>query len=126
MVGLHDNLLLVSDTNSFKIINVEKIANVRFDVGNYMWNGVGIGAVAGFLGGLVYYEIFNGAKNKKLFFPKDAALGTIFVFTLPCAIIGGLIGMLFRNIDDYDLSQLNSFTKSKELNFIMKDHEIYR
>ncbi len=126
MVGLHDNLLLVSDTNSFKIINVEKVANVRFDIGNYMKTGAGIGAIVGFVGGLVYYEIFNGTKKKKLFFPKDPTLGTVFVFTLPCAIIGGLVGLLFRNVDDYDLSQLNSFTKSKELNFIMKDHEIYR
>lgn len=126
MVGLHENLLLVTDTSTFKIINIEKVSNVRFNMGNYMWTGTAIGAGAGFLGGIFYYSIFNGAKNKKLFFPKDAAVGTLFVFALPCAVIGGLIGLLFRNTDDYDLSQLNSFTKAKELKFIMQDHEAFR
>ncbi len=125
MVGLHDNLLLVtSDSGNFRIINVEKVANVKFDVGTYMWTGAAIGAVAGFVGGLVYYEIFNGTK-KKSFLPKDAAIGTVLVLTLPCAVIGGVVGLLFRNIDDYDLSKLNSFTKSKELKFIMKDHDMF-
>src|SRR5258706_2992320 len=119
MVGLHDNFLLVADTGSYKIVNIEKIATVKFDKGTYMWTGVGIGATAGFLGGLVYYTIFNGTK-KKSFLPKDAALGTTLVFTLPCAIIGGLIGLLFRNTDMYDLSKLNNFTKAKELKFIMQ------
>lgn len=125
MVGLHDNFLLVADTGSYKIVNIEKIATVKFDNGKYMWTGVGIGATAGFLGGLAYYTIFNGTK-KKSFLPKDAALGTVLVFTLPCAIIGGLLGLLFKNIDLYDLSKLNVFTKAKELKFIMSDHEVYR
>jgi hypothetical protein len=125
MVGLHDNFLLVSDTGSYKIVNIEKVSNVRFDNGTYMWTGVGIGAATGFIAGFVYYNFFNGAK-KKSFLPKDATVGTMFVFTIPCAIIGGLVGLLFRNIDDYDLSKLNTFTKSKELKFIMTDHEAYR
>jgi len=124
MVGLHDNLLLVTSDSNFKIINVEKVADVKFEVGTYMWTGAAIGAVTGFVGGLVYYEIFNGTK-KKSFLPKDAAVGTVLVLTLPCAVIGGIVGLLFRNVDDYDLSQLNSFTKSKELKFIMQDHDMY-
>lgn len=126
MVGLHDNFLLVADTGSYKIINIEKIANVRFEKGNFMWLGAAIGAGAGFLAGFAYYSLFNGTKGGKKFFPKDPTVGTMLVFTLPSAIIGGLIGMLFKNIDDYDLSKLNAFTKSKELKFIMRDHESYR
>ncbi len=125
MVGLHDNFLLVSDTGSYKIVNIEKVSNVKFDNGTYMWTGVGIGAAVGFLAGLTYYKFFNGAK-KKSFLPKDATVGTMFVFTIPCALIGGVVGLLFRNIDDYDLSKLNTFTKAKELKFIMSDHEIYK
>ena len=124
MVGLHDNFLLVADTGSYKIVNIEKVANVKFDKGNYLWTGVGIGAAAGFLGGVVYYAILNGSK-KKSFLPKDATLGTTLVFTVPCAIIGGLVGLLFRNTDNYDLSKLNAFTKAKELKFIMSDHQAY-
>jgi hypothetical protein len=124
MMGLNDNLLLVADTGRYKIINIDKVYGVSFVKGTYMWTGAAIGAATGFLGGIAYYSIFNGAK-KNNFLPKDPTMGTIFIFTIPGAIIGALIGMLFRNIDDYDVSQLNAFTKSKELKFIMKDHEIY-
>ena len=126
MVGLHENFLLISDTGSYKILNIDKVANVKFDKGSYLWTGAAIGAAVGFIGGFVYYTIFNGAKKTKSFLPKDAALGTMLVFTIPMSIIGGLIGLLYRNVDEYDLSKLNSFEKSKELNYIMKDHDAFR
>lgn len=123
MIGIHQDLLLVSDTGSYKIVNVEKIARIRFDNGTYLWTGVGIGAATGFIAGIVYYEIFS--KKKKLI-AKDAALGISLVFTLPGAIIGGIVGLLFRNIDDYDLSQMHPYVKSKEIKYIMKDHSTWK
>ena len=125
LIGLHEDLLLVSDTGAYKIVNIDKISHIRFDNGNYLLTGAGIGAGIGFAAGFVLYQIFGHKKNKK-FITNDATLGIFAVFTLPSAIIGGLVGLLFRNKDDYDLSKLNTFIKSKEINYIMKDHDIYR
>lgn len=125
LIGLHEDLLLVSDTGAYKIVNIDKISHIRFDNGNYMLTGAGIGAGVGFAAGFVLYQIFGHKKNKK-FITSDPTIGIIGVFTIPSAIIGGLVGLLFRNKDDYDLSKLNTFTKSKEINYIMKDHDIYR
>jgi hypothetical protein len=124
MIGLHQDLLLVSDTGSYKIINVEKIARVRFDNGTYFWTGIGVGAAVGFISGILYYELFGG-KNKKPVV-KDATVGISLVFTIPGALIGGLVGNFFRNIDDYDLNNMHPYMKAKEMKFIMKDHAIWR
>jgi hypothetical protein len=123
MIGIHQDLLLVSDTGSYKIVNVEKISRIRFDNGTYLWTGVGIGAVAGFVSGIVYYEIFS---KKKKTVAKDAAIGISLVFTLPAAIIGGIVGLVFRNIDDYDLSNMHPYVKSKEIKYIMRDHSTWK
>jgi hypothetical protein len=124
LIGLHQDLLLVSDTGSYKIVNIEKIKRIRFDNGTYVYMGAAFGAVAGLIGGLVYYEIFH--KKNTPFFPKDAAIGISFVFTLPGALVGGLVGNIFRDIDDYDLTDYGNYMKSKEIKFIMKEHERWR
>jgi hypothetical protein len=124
LIGLHQDLLLVSDTGSYKIINVEKIKRIKFDNGNYMIMGASFGAIAGFVAGIVYYEIFH--KKTRSFPPKDAAVGISLVFTLPGALVGGIAGQFFRNIDDYDFSNYGVYMKSKEIKFIMKDHSRWR
>lgn len=124
MIGIHQNLLLISDTGSYKIINTDRISKIKFDNGKYWKLGAAVGAAVGFVGGFMVYQFWGPEKIK--FLPKDATLGTLCVFTLPCAIIGGLIGMAFKNVDEYDLSKLNSFVKAKEVKFIMKDHAIYK
>lgn len=124
LIGLHQDLLLVSDTGSYKIVNVEKIRRIKFDNGNYMYMGAAFGAVAGFVAGIVYYEIFH--KKTRSFPPKDAAVGISLVFTLPGALVGGIVGQFFRNIDDYDFSNHGVYMKSKEIKFIMKDHARWR
>lgn len=124
LIGLHQDLLLVSDTGSYKIVNIEKIKRIRFDNGTYVYMGAAFGAVAGLVGGLVYYEIFH--KKNTPFFPKDAAIGISFVFIIPGALLGGLVGNIFRNIDDYDLTDYGNYMKSKEMKFIMKEHERWR
>jgi len=124
MIGLHENLLLISDTGSYKIVNVDKIARVKFDNGTFWKTGAAFGAGAGFVGGFLVYNIWG--KKKIKFLPQDATLGTIALFTIPCSIIGALIGMNFRNIDVYELSKMNTYMKSKEIKFIMKDHALYK
>ena len=86
--------------------------------------GAAFGAVAGLIGGLVYYELFH--KKTTPFFPKDAAIGISLVFILPGALVGGLVGNVFRNIDDYDLTDYGNYMKSKEIKYIMKEHERWR
>lgn len=124
LIGIHQNLLLVSDTGAYKIVNTDKIARIRFDNGKYWKTGAAFGAGIGFVGGFLVYQIWG--KKKIKFLPKDATLGVIGIFTVPCAIIGGLIGMAFKNIDVYELAKLNSFVKAKEIKFIMKDHAQYK
>jgi hypothetical protein len=124
MVGIHQNLLLIADTGSYKIVNVDKIAKVRFDNGTYWKTGAAFGAGIGFVGGFLAYTIWG--KKKIKFLPQDATLGTIVLFTIPSAIIGALIGMNFKNIDVYELSKMNTYMKSKEIKFIMKDHAQYQ
>lgn len=124
MVGIHENLLLISDTGSYKIVNVDKIAKVRFDNGTFWKTGAAFGAGIGFVGGFLVYTIWG--KKKIKFLPQDATLGTIVLFTIPSAIIGALIGMNFRNVDVYELSKMNTYMKSKEIKFIMKDHAQYQ
>jgi hypothetical protein len=124
LIGLHQDLLLVSDTGSYKIVNIEKIKRIRFDNGTYIYMGAAFGAVAGLVGGLVYYEIFH--KKTTPFFPKDASIGISFVFIIPGALLGGLVGNVFRDIDDYDLTDYGNYMKSKEIKFIMKEHERWR
>ncbi|RPI12762.1 MAG: hypothetical protein EHM58_19730 [Ignavibacteriae bacterium] len=124
MIGLHQDLLLVSDTGSYKIVNVEKISRIRFDNGTYLWTGVGVGAAVGFISGILYYELFGG-KNRKTV-AKDATLGISLVFTLPGSLIGGFVGNFFRNIDDYDLNNMHPYMKAKEIKYIMKDHAIWK
>lgn len=124
IIGLHQDLLLVSDTGSYKIINVEKIARVRFDNGTYLWTGVAVGAAVGFISGIFYYEMFGGKKNKPI--ARDATVGISLIFTIPGALIGGFVGNFFRNVDDYDLSNMHPYMKAKEMKFIMKDHAVWR
>ena len=123
LIGLHQDLLLVSDTGSYRIVNIEKVARVRFDNGTYIWTGAAIGAAIGFIGGIIYYELFGSKKN---FISRDPALGIGVVITLPSALIGGVIGNIFRNIDDYNLTKMHPYMKSKEIKFIMKDHSMYQ
>lgn len=124
MIGIHENLLLISDTGSYKIVNVDKIARVKFDNGTFWKTGAAYGAGIGFIGGILVYNIWG--KKKIKFLPRDATLGIIGLFTIPCGAIGALIGMNFRNIDVYELSKMNTYMKSKEIKFIMKDHALYK
>ena len=124
MIGIHENLLLISDAGSYKIVNVEKIAQIKFDNGKYWKTGAVAGAVVGFLGGFAAYNVWGRSRLK--FLPKDATLGIFLIFTIPSAIIGGLIGMAFKNIDVYELAKLNPFVKSKEIKFIMRDHATFK
>lgn len=124
LIGLHQDLLLVSDTGSYKIINVEKIRRIKFDNGNFMVMGSAFGAVAGFCAGIVYYEIFHKKTSK--FPPRDAALGISLIFTLPGALIGALAGQFFRDIDDYDFQDYGVYMKSKEIKLLMKEHARFR
>lgn len=124
LVGIHENLLLVSDTGAYKIVNTDKIARIRFDNGKYWKTGAAFGAGLGFVGGFLVYQFWG--KKKIKFLPKDATLGVLGLFTIPCAVIGGLIGMNFKNIDEYELSKLTAFVKAKEIKYIMKDHAQFK
>jgi len=124
MLGQYQDLVLVTEAQSYKIINIRKIKSIRFDNGTYLWAGAGIGATIGFVGGLVLYEVLS--KKKTSFLTRDASLGIGVIITVPCAIVGALIGNLFRNIDDYDLSDMSAYMKNKEIKFIMRDHSIWR
>jgi hypothetical protein len=124
LVGIHENLMLVSDTGAYKIVNTDRIARIKFDNGKYWKTGAAFGAGLGFVGGFMVYTIWG--KKKIKFLPRDATIGVLGLFTLPCAVIGGLIGMAFKNIDLYELSKLNSFVKSKEIKYIIKDHAQYK
>ncbi|NOS83626.1 MAG: hypothetical protein HOP31_00670 [Ignavibacteria bacterium] len=124
LIGIHQNLLLVSDTGAYKIVNTDKIARIRFDNGKYWKTGAAFGAGLGFVGGFLVYQFWG--KKKIKFLPKDATLGVLGIFTVPCAVIGGLIGMAFKNIDVYELAKLNSFVKAKEIKFIIRDHAQYK
>ncbi len=124
LIGIHENLLLVSDTGSYKIVNTDKISRIKFDNGKYWKTGAAFGAGLGFVGGFLVYQLWG--KKKIKFLPKDATLGVLGIFTIPCAVIGGLIGMNFKNIDVYELSKLNSFVKAKEIKFILRDHAQYK
>ncbi len=129
MVGLHEDLLLVTDAldatekGSYKLVNVNKIAKIRFDKGTFWKFGAALGAGAGFVGSFAYYSIFNGKKTGIF---KDVTLSTIVLFIIPGAAIGGFIGSLFKNIDEYDVSKMNAFMKAKELKYIMNEHSPYR
>lgn len=124
LMGIHENLLLVSEATNYKIVNTDKIARIKFDNGKFWKTGAAFGAALGFVGGFLVYQIWG--KKKIKFLPSDATLGILGVFTLPCTVIGGLIGMAFKNIDVYELSKLNAFVKAKEIKFIMKDHAEYK
>jgi len=124
LIGIHQNLLLVSDTGAYKIVNTDKIARIRFDNGKYWKTGAAFGAGIGFVGGFLVYQIWG--KKKIKFLPKDPTLGVLGMFTVPSAIIGGLIGLAFKNIDTYELAKLNSFVKAKEIKFIIRDHAQYK
>lgn len=115
---------MVSDTGAYKIVNTDKIARIKFDNGKYWKTGAAFGAGIGFVGGFFVYQIWG--KKKIKFLPKDPTIGVLGLFTVPCAIIGGLIGMAFKNIDNYELAKLNSFVKAKEIKFIIRDHAQYK
>jgi len=124
LVGQYEDLILVSDAESYKILNIRKIKSIRFDNGTYLWTGVGVGAAVGFVGGIVLYEFM--IKKKKPFLTKDAAVGVGIIITIPCAIIGALIGNLYNNIDFYDVSSMGVYMKSKEIKYIMKEHSMWK
>lgn len=124
LIGIHENLMLVQDTGAYKIVNTDRIARIKFDNGKFWKTGAAFGAAAGFVGGFLVYQIWG--KKKIKFLPKDATLGVLGIFTIPSAIIGGLIGLAFKNIDVYELSKLNAFVKAKEIKFIIKDHAQYK
>ena len=125
LIGIHENLLLISsDTGAYKIVNTDKIARIQFDNGKYWKMGAAFGAGLGFVGGFMVYQFWG--KKKIKFLPEDATLGVIGLFTIPCAVIGGLIGMAFKNIDTYELAKLNSFVKAKEIKYIIKDHAQFK
>ncbi|HEY3249655.1 MAG TPA: hypothetical protein VGK25_00925, partial [Ignavibacteria bacterium] len=59
MVGIHENLLLISDTGSYKIVNVDKIAKIRFNNGTFWKTGAAFGSAIGFVGGFLVYTIWG-------------------------------------------------------------------
>lgn len=124
MIGIHQNLLLVSDTGAYRIINTDRIARIKFDNGKFWKTGAALGAGIGLVGGIMAYQIWGRSRLK--FLPKDATLGIVGLFTIPSAIIGGLIGMAFKNVDIYELAKLSNFVKSKEIKFILRDHARYK
>lgn len=124
LIGIHENLLLVSDTGAYKIVNTDKLARIKFDYGKFWKAGAAYGAGIGFVGGIFVYQIWG--KKKIKFLPKDPTIGVLGLFTLPCAVIGGLIGMAFKNIHLYELAKLTSFVKAKEIKFIIRDHAQFK
>ena len=130
LVGLHEDLLLVTDTGSnaglprYKIINVDKVTKMRFDNGNYFWSGMAIGGATGFITGIVLYELFS--LKKKSLITKDATVGITFVFTLPAAIVGCLAGLAFRNVDNYDFTNMYPYEKIKTIAYIIRQHPKYK
>jgi hypothetical protein len=124
LLGIHKDLVLVTDKNAYKIVNVDKFAKIKFDNGSYIWTGAGIGAAVGFLAGYFLYDIL-GDKSKK-FLGKDPSIGIGLILTIPCGVIGGIIGSLYKNIDIYDLSKMNSYNKNKEIKWIMRYHSKWR
>jgi hypothetical protein len=124
LIGLHQDLLLVSDTGSYKIVNIEKIKGIKFNNGTFIYMGAAFGAIAGLIGGLAYYEIFH--KKTAVFPPKDAALGISLVFIIPGSLIGALVGNQFKDIDDYDFTDYGIYMKSKEIRLLMKYHARWR
>lgn len=124
LLAVHKDLVLVTDRDAYKIVNVDKFAKIRFDNGTYIWTGIAVGAVVGFLGGYLLYDML-GSKTKR-FLGKDPNIGIGLILTLPCAFIGGVVGSLYKNIDMYDIEKLNAYNKSKEIKWIMKYHSKWR
>jgi hypothetical protein len=122
--GQYRDMILVSDSNSYKIVDIVKIKSLRFDRGNHMWTGVGVGAGLGFILGIFMYERYN-SKNSQ-FFIKDPAVGIPLIFTIPCAVLGGAIGTLFEVVDNYYLSKMGMYMKIKEVNYIRKEQSLWR
>jgi hypothetical protein len=124
LLAVHQDLVLVTDRDAYKIINVDKFAKIRFDNGTYIWTGIAVGAAVGFISGYLLYDMLG--KKAKSFLGKDPNVGVILILTLPCAFIGGVVGSLYKNIDMYDIEKLNSYNKAKEIKWIMKYHSKWR
>lgn len=122
--GQYRDMILVSDSDSYKIVDIVKIKSFRFDRGNQIWTGAAVGAGLGFILGIFMYERFN-SKNSQ-FFIKDPAVGIPLIFTIPCAVLGGAIGTLFKVIDNYDVSKMGMYMKIKEVNYIRKEQSLWR
>lgn len=118
VLSLNDtNLVILKNSKSLKL-KVNDIKSVKFYEGTKFLEGLGSGAVLGFVGILLLHSLGDDSSFSGLM----TALGVGVVVAIPCALIGGIVGLFFEDSHLYDLSGLSQERKKTKLIRLFREH----
>ena len=116
---------LLLDTLRFKYkVDLKDISRISFHNGSNFWNAAGITGSVGFVLGFLAFGFFD-FNERPVFHVNQAILGGV-ISALPFALVGGLIGALTYNYDDYDIHKLNELQKYKKLKVLFRTYRVKR
>jgi hypothetical protein len=114
-------LIAVTHRYNYKV-NINDIRQVSLRDGNNGLTLAGYGAALGFVLGFFaggYFTIDGPVK-----FNIKNAIPAGFIIALPFGLIGGLVGMLSPDYDDYDLSKVTKDYRLEMLKKILKKNKV--
>lgn len=115
---LKDTSLIVRTGSKLQKLNVNKIKSVKFYNGTKFTEGFLCGALAGF--SAILWAHSQGSDSSFKGFIGALAVGV--VVAVPCAVIGGIIGLFIKDSHSYKFSGLSTEKKTLKLIRIFRKH----
>ena len=103
--------LLIADTSIYKYrVSLKDIPKISIRNGTHFWSGAAVGGIIGFVlgfafGGNLSFSIGGGGNDHP--FNPGAAIIVGLIVAIPIGLIGGLLGMLSPNYDEYKVFNIN-------------------
>ena len=115
---LKDTSLIVRTGSKLQKLNVNNIKSVKFYDGIKFTEGLLSGALAGLAAVLWLHSQSSDSSFKGLI----GALAIGVVVAIPCAVIGGIIGLFIKDSHSYNFSGLTTEKKTVKLIRIFRQH----
>ncbi|MDZ4713014.1 MAG: hypothetical protein SGI89_11910 [bacterium] len=122
LFGLNDSTVKILKSDVTKKIKINDIRSVKFKGRGFM-KGLGIGALTGFVVGVIAgadgFSLVH--KSEKGSFGQAFALGMI--LAIPLGVIGGPLGAAFAEDQYFNAGNLDFDSKCKKLYKLMKEYK---
>lgn len=115
---LKDTILIIRTGSKLRKLNANNIKSVKFYGGTKFAEGLICGALAGLTAVLWLHSQSSDSSFKGLI----GALAVGVIVAIPCAVIGGIIGLFIKDSHSYNFSGLTSDKKTVKLIRIFRQH----